>query len=151
MANFAEENTVSWNILNLDSFKNGLHTTNCLCSIKMSMGNCAFRRPATQASQMPMLYKYGNGCSLLSITKSPFMMIVCFQSFWPRATLKGPKKTFVVVFVVVLGVESISKNVPGNKKCFREQKMCLGTKNVLKGTKSDLGNKKCSYKSKWNS
>ena len=54
--------------------------------------------------------------------------------------LKGPKRSFVVVLVLVLdlGVESSSKNVPnrtknvqGNKKCAREQKMCKGTKNVL--------------------
>ena len=45
--------------------------------------------------------------------------------FWQRATLKGPKRSFdvLVVLVLVLGVESSSKNVrgnknvPGNKKC----------------------------------
>ena len=44
--------------------------------------------------------------------------------FWPRATLKGPKRSFVVVLLVVLlGVETCLKNVPnwtkivqGNKK-----------------------------------
>ena len=53
--------------------------------------------------------------------------------------LKGPKRSFVVVVVLVLGVKSKAKNVPngkiillGNKKCSewnkncaREQKMFL--------------------------
>ena len=39
---------------------------------------------------------------------------VFFSSFWPRAMLKGPKRSFVVVFVlvvVVLGGKSWAKNV----------------------------------------
>ena len=66
--------------------------------------------------------------------------------------LKGPKRSFVVVVVlvvVVLGVESSSKNVPngtkivqGNKKCTREHKMCNEQK-LCKGTKNVLENKKC--------
>ena len=52
-----------------------------------------------------------------------------WSNFWPRAMLKGPKRSFVVVFLRV-GGESWAKNVPnrtkivrGNKKCVREQKM----------------------------
>ena len=44
--------------------------------------------------------------------------------FLPRALLKGPKRRFVVIVVLVVGVESSSKNfqngtkiVLGNKKC----------------------------------
>ena len=51
--------------------------------------------------------------------------------FWPRATLKGPKRSFIVVIlvlVVLVGVESSIKI----------QKLCMGTK-------------KCSCKSKWRS
>ena len=47
------------------------------------------------------------------------------------ALLKGPKRSFVVFLVVIVGVESCSKNVlnrtkivHGNKKCAREQKTC---------------------------
>ena len=65
-----------------------------------------------------------------------------YPDFLPRATLKGPKRSFVVVVLVVLAVESSSRCVSGNKKCSREQEMWLGTKNVLKGTKNVLGNKK---------
>ena len=48
-------------------------------------------------------------------------VIVCLLvTFWPRATLKGPKRSFVVV-VLLLGLETWVKN---------------GTKNVMKGTKN---------------
>ena len=60
--------------------------------------------------------------------------------------LKGPKRSFVVALVLVVGVESSSKNVTNrikivqaNKKCAREQKMRKRTKNVQ-------GNKKCARK-----
>ena len=56
--------------------------------------------------------------------------------------LKGPKRSFVVV-VLVLGVETWVKNALNGTKNVRkqnllqiEQKMCMGTKNVQ-------GNKKC--------
>ena len=41
---------------------------------------------------------------------------VSFFDFWPRAMLKGPKRSFVVLVVLVvdLGVESSSKNVTKN-------------------------------------
>ena len=61
--------------------------------------------------------------------------------FWPRAILKGPKRSFVVL--LLLGVESSSKNVPVNKNFSREQKIFLGTKNVLKGTHKCLIGVKC--------
>ena len=63
------------------------------------------------------------------------------KTFWPRALLKGPKRSFVVLVLVVLvvGVETFclnvlngTKSVQANKKCAREQKMCKGTKNVPK-------------------
>ena len=47
--------------------------------------------------------------------------------FWLRATLKCPKRSFVV-FLLLHGVKSSSKNVRGNKKCSWEQKMFLRTK-----------------------
>ena len=75
--------------------------------------------------------------------------------FRPRATLKGPKRSFAVLVVVVVhGVKSSSKNVRGNKKCLWEHKLFVGTKIVrgnkkmFLGTKNVLGNKNCSYKSK---
>ena len=62
--------------------------------------------------------------------------LIC-QICWPRATLKGPERSFVVLLVLVLvGVESSSKNalnqtkiVQGNKKYAREQKNFLQVKN----------------------
>ena len=68
--------------------------------------------------------------------------------FWPRAKVKGPNWIFVaVVVVVVLGVQSSSKNVPRATKNVRElfliqkritrSKFVLNqTKNVSKGTKN---------------
>ena len=46
--------------------------------------------------------------------------------FLPRAMLKGPKRSFVVLVlvVVVLGVESSSKNVPNGTKIVQENKKC---------------------------
>ena len=41
--------------------------------------------------------------------------VLMYIDFGPRATLKGPKKGFVVV-VVVVGVESSSKNAPNRTK-----------------------------------
>ena len=43
--------------------------------------------------------------------------------FWPRALLKGPKRSFVVLLVValLLGVESGSKNVTNGTKSVSEQ------------------------------
>ena len=38
------------------------------------------------------------------------------EYIFDRATLKGPKRSFVIV-VVVLGVKSSLRNVCGNKKC----------------------------------
>ena len=75
--------------------------------------------------------------------------------FWPRATLKGPKRSFVVV--VLLGVESSSKNVPGNQICSWEQKNSWKQK-IFVGREPKnflgnffFGNQKCSYKSKLSS
>ena len=44
-------------------------------------------------------------------------------SFWPRAPLKGPKISFVVV-VVGVGVETWAKNVTKRTKIFRQWKSC---------------------------
>ena len=86
-------------------------------------------------------------------------------SFWPRAMLKGLKRramlkglkrTFVVVALLLGGVESWAKNVPNwtkmfankicsksNKKCSKGHQKCtrtkfvpLWTKNITKGTKN---------------
>ena len=48
-----------------------------------------------------------------------------FLHFLPRAKLKGPKRTFVVVVLVVLLV-----GLQMEQKRARKQKMCKGTKNV---------------------
>ena len=42
--------------------------------------------------------------------------------FLPRATLKGPKRSFVVL--VVDGVETSFKNVPKRTKTVQENKKC---------------------------
>ena len=61
------------------------------------------------------------------------------QYFWPRAMLKVPKRSFVVV-VVLGGVESWAKNVPkGN---------CSRTKNVPNGTKNVREQKTCKREQK---
>ena len=57
--------------------------------------------------------------------------------------LKGPKRSFVVVVVllvlVVLGVESSSKNVPNGTKIVQGNKKCAqGTKNVPREQKMFL-------------
>ena len=57
----------------------------------------------------------------------PVKRISQFLHFWPRATLKGPKRSFVLV-LVVLGVETWVKNGTTN--------VTKGTKNVTKGTKN---------------
>ena len=84
----------------------------------------------------------------MTIASFKDLRILC----WPRALLKGPKRSFdVVVVLLLLGVETSSKsnkncaweqrncketkNVKGNKKCAREQKMCKGTKNFPRGQK----------------
>ena len=54
--------------------------------------------------------------------------------FWPRAMLKGPKRSFVVV-VFLGGLESWAKNFQNGTKMFQmEQRMCAN-KNFYKGTK----------------
>ena len=85
-----------------------------------------------------------------SIWKLSFRFLIFLFSFcWSRATLKGPKRSFVEVVIVLLGVESSSKmflgtkNVLGNKKCSREQKTFYGTKNVPKETNKGLIRAKC--------
>ena len=50
-------------------------------------------------------------------------------SFWPRATLKGPKRSFVVVVVLlVVGVESKAKNVSKVTKSVSKQKTLANKK-----------------------
>ena len=66
------------------------------------------------------------------------------MTFWPRATLRGPKRSFVIVGVViyVAGVEKWVKNVQNGKKCAREQKnvqenkKCAGNKKRALETKN---------------
>ena len=76
----------------------------------------------------------------------------CKNNFWPRATLKGPKRSFVLLLLLA-GVESSLKNVPNQtKQILREQKMCKqtnyvqGNKKCAGGTKNVRvqGNEKCS-------
>ena len=63
-------------------------------------------------------------------------MLSTLFTFWPRATLKGPERSFVVVALVLLGdVEPGAKNVSNGtedvceQKCFQmEQKMCANKK-----------------------
>ena len=74
----------------------------------------------------------------MNCTKTERFQCNCLNisNFWPRATLKGPKRSFVDV--VLLGVETVEtwvKNVPngtkrvqGTKNMHREQKMFLWVK-----------------------
>ena len=59
--------------------------------------------------------------NLYNRNKVPSLILINLD-FWPQATLKGPKRSFVVL--VVVGVESSSKNVRG------EQKRFVGTKKI---------------------
>ena len=57
------------------------------------------------------------------MAKCPQFVLI-YIDFGPRATLKGPKRSFLVLFVVVLvvvSVESSSKNDPNRTK------MCMET------------------------
>ena len=75
--------------------------------------------------------------------------------FWPRAMLKGPKRSFVVVLVGRGNHEQkmfqMEQKMFANKNCSKWFKKCSRTKNVPNGTKNVQGDKKCSYKSKWSS
>ena len=54
-------------------------------------------------------------------------------SFWPRATLKGPKRSFdvVVLILVLVGVgETWTKNIPYRTKNVRNWNALNGTKDV---------------------
>ena len=53
------------------------------------------------------------------------------DSFWPRAMLKGPKRSFVVVVLVLLGVETWAKNAPNGTKKIRELKMFANENHCL--------------------
>ena len=57
--------------------------------------------------------------------KNTFKLVYGFEvsNFWPRATLKGLKRSFVVV-VLVLGVETWVKNVPNQTKIVQGKKNC---------------------------
>ena len=59
---------------------------------------------------------------LVNFTSKLLLNVCNVLAFWPRAMLKGPKRSFIAVVVVfVLGVESSSRNVRGNNKCWWEQ------------------------------
>ena len=54
-----------------------------------------------------------------------FHLELCYDSFWPRATLEGPKRGFVVV--VLFGTFWKGKKCVREQKKFRNKK-CSGTK-----------------------
>ena len=63
--------------------------------------------------------------------------------------LKGPKRSFVVVvLVLVLGVESSSKNVTNVTKKFREQNLLQSEQKMLQIEQKKFANKICSKKNK---
>ena len=65
------------------------------------------------------------------------IILISVGSFWPRDLLKGPKSGLVVVFLVVVGVETWAKNVHNVTKNVREQNLLqIEQKNVTKGTKN---------------
>ena len=116
-----------------------------------------FEQP--QAKMRPLSLKlissvcdaYRSICQILEqFSNNMFLWLMESFLFWPRVTLKGPKRSFVV-----LGGKSCSKNYPngtkmrngttnvqGNKKvCKREQKF-------EREPKMFKANKYCPYKSK---
>ena len=86
----------------------------------------------------------------LVVFRRPDTIQIYFLGSWlvggfrPRAMLKGPKRSFVVVIVVVL----LLGGVEWNKKCSRTKNIPNRTKNVPNGKRSVQGNKKSPYKSK---
>ena len=83
-----------------------------------------------------MVFKSGHDAEKKASNAVDLWILLTFWFCWPRGTLKGPKRSFVVV-ALLLGVESSSK-------------LFLGTKDV-RGSKNFRGNKKCSYQSKLSS
>ena len=61
--------------------------------------------------------------------------------------LKGPKRSFVVVVLLLVGVESSSKNVTKVTKNVREQNLLQSEQNFLQREQKKFANQICS---KWN-
>ena len=81
-----------------------------------------------------------------------FRLTTIFQlSFWPRALLKGPKRSFVVL-VLVLGVESSSKNVTNGTNSVCKQNVLHNEQKMFQREQKMFANKICSTMNKkpWN-
>ena len=63
-------------------------------------------------------------------------ILVFVWVFWPRAMLKGPKRSFVAVFSCSWRGIMFKKRYNGNKKCLRTKFVPNETKNVIKRTKN---------------
>ena len=98
----------------------------------------------TESTLYPYFSSSDAGLSILKVGIKFKCIMIRITHFWPRAILKGPERSFVVVVVVLLlGVESSSKKVINITKNVREPNLLQSEQEMLQRVQKMFANKIC--------